>query len=164
VLDVNKLDGGVRRAPLLTYTMATTTMIKILYNDCYGGFNLSDAFVAEYEKRTGKKFNDTRYYGTGPNSIRVDPVALAIFVERGSEWCSGVHAILAVRTVPATLAQYWEIEEYDGSEHVRVHVPWALADVLETYIQTGDHGAMLDQYRRIKAAEQQLKRTTLEDD
>jgi hypothetical protein len=144
--------------------MATSTMIKILYNDCYGGFNLSDAFVAEYEKRTGKKFNDTRYYGTGPNSIRVDPVAHAIFEERGSEWCSGVHAILAVRTVPATLAQYWEIEEYDGSEHVRVHVPWALADVLETYIQTGDHGAMLDQYRRIKAAEQQLKRATLEDD
>ena len=131
-------------------------MIKILYNDCYGGFNLSVEFMAEYERRTGKKVGEHRYLGTGSDSIRIDPVAVAIYEERGNEWCSGLRASLEIRQIPATFAKYWEIEEYDGNEHVVVNVEGALADVLETYIQTGDHASMLVQYRHIKTAQQQL--------
>ena len=131
-------------------------MIKVLYNDCYGGFNLSDQFMAEYERFTGKKVEEHRYLGTGSDSLRIDPIAITIFEERGSEWCSGIRASLETRQIPATFARYWEIEEYDGNEHVIVNVEGALADVLETYIQTGDHATMLDQYRHIKTAQQQL--------
>ncbi len=131
-------------------------MIKVLYNDCYGVFNLSVEFVAEYERRTGKKVEEHRYLGTGSESIRIDPVAIAIFEERGSEWCSGRASSLEILKIPATFARYWEIEEYDGNEHIVVNVEGALADVLETYIQTGDHATMLYQYRHIKTAQQQL--------
>lgn len=132
-------------------------VIKVLYNDCYGGFNLSDAFMAEYEKRIGKKVDDAYHFGSaGSRSIRMDPVAIAIFEERGSEWCSGPHSRLEVRKIHAAFANYWEIEEYDGNEHVVVNVDGALADVLETYIQTGDQAAMLAQYRHIKTAQKQM--------
>ena len=164
MLDVNKLDGASAGAPLLTYTMAASTMIKVLYNDCYGGFNLSDAFMAEYEKRTGKAIDKIQYYGASPKSIRIDPVAIAIFEEHGSEWCSGLHSHIEARKIPAALVDYWEIEEYDGNEHVRVNIAYALADVLETYIQTGDHATMLAQYRHIKTAENQLTRASKESD
>jgi hypothetical protein len=135
---------------------AKPTMTKVLYNDCYGGFGFSKEFIAEYESRTGKKFNEIRQYGTSKDSIRIDPLAHAIFEERGSEWCSGKFASIKVSEIPTILIGYWEIEEYDGNETLRVNVSSALADVLETYMQTGDHAAMVDQYRRIKTAERQM--------
>jgi hypothetical protein len=133
-------------------------MMKVLYNNCYGGFNLSAEFQTEYACRTGKEMTDYQQYSTGSGSIRVDPVAHAIFEEHGSEWSSGLMACIKIREIPTALANYWEIDEYDGDETVRVNVQWALADILETYIQTGDHAAMLDQYRHIKTAQQQMMR------
>ena len=144
--------------------VAGPAMIKILYNDCYGGFNFSNEFTAEYEERTSKKIGEHRYIGSGSDSIRIDPVAIAIFEERGREWCSGLRASLEIRQIPATFAKYWEIEEYDGNEYVVVNVDGALADVLETYIQTGDHVAMLNQYRHVKTAQQQLNHAFRESD
>ena len=141
----------------------STTMFKILYNDCYGGFNFSNEFMTDYEERTGKKISENRYIGSSSDSIRIDPVAIAIFEEHGSEWCSGIKSRLEVRKIPAAFMKYWEIEEYDGNEYVVVNVDGALSDVLETYIQTGDHATMLSQYRHIKTAQQQLTRSFGED-
>ena len=150
---------GGRGCPHCTMaTAAKPAMTKVLYNDCYGGFTLSKEFIAEYESRVGKKLDPYRCYGTGHTTIRVDPVAHAIFEERGSEWCSGPMASIKVREIPTALTNYWEIDEYDGNETVRVNIAAALADVLETYIQTGDQATMLVQYRHIKVAEQQLMR------
>jgi hypothetical protein len=129
--------------------------LKILYNDCYGGFCFSAEFEAEYERRTGKKIQDICPYG--PNhAIRADPISVAIFEEKGTEWCSGRSSSLKLHTIPTVLAKYWDIDDNDGDETVRVSIEGALADILETYMQTGDHAAMIDQYRRIKTAEKQL--------
>lgn len=136
--------------------MAAT--LKILYNDCYGGFHFSPEFEAEYERRTGKKIQEICPYG--PNhAIRADPTSISIFEEKGTEWCSGRFSSIKVHTIPAAFAKYWDIDEYDGDETVRVNIEEALADILETYMQTGDHAAMIDQYRRIKTAQQQLMRS-----
>lgn len=131
---------------------------KVLYNNCYGGFNLSDAFVEEYTRRTGREPSAEDMFRTGQHSIRMDPVAIAIYEEKGSEWCSGLLSSIRVREIPTTFASYWSIDEYDGDERVVVNVEGALADVLETYIQTGDQAAMLTQYRNIKVAQDQLKK------
>jgi hypothetical protein len=131
--------------------------LKILYNDCYGGFHFSSEFEAEYEVRTGKKVRDICPYG--PNkAIRADPVTISIFEEKGMEWCSGRFSSIKLYQIPAVFARYWEIDEYDGDETVRVNVAEALADILETYMQTGDHATMVDQYRHIKTAEKQMVR------
>jgi hypothetical protein len=147
---------GAGRVLALASTMSA--MMKILYNDSYGGFNFSDAFEAEYERRAGKKIREVCPYG--PNkAIRADPVAVGIFEEKGTEWCSGRFSSLKLYQIPAVFARYWEIDEYDGDETVRVNVAEALADILETYMQTGDHAAMVDQYRHIKTAERQMVRS-----
>ena len=128
-------------------------MPRVLYNDCYGDFSFSDAFVAEYEKRSGTSMEaDGRLYRIGVNSIRCDPIALQLFDERGSEWSSGPDASLAVRDVPDLFALYWEIDEYSGNETVRVKVTDALADILETFIDGGDEATLRRQYAVIMAA------------
>jgi hypothetical protein len=127
--------------------------MKILYNDYYGGFNFSDSFLAEYKARTGNELNVVNsLFRIGPNSIRCDPVAIAIFEDRGTKWCSGDAADLAIYEIPEVFANYWEIDEYDGNETVRVNITEALADILDTYMETRDQDALERQYKIIKEA------------
>jgi len=131
--------------------------VKVLYNDCYGGFDFSMAFKEEYEKRTGAPLEIlSAYVRVGANSVRCDPMAIKLFEEKGSEWCSASHSLLEVREIPDVFANYWEIEEYYGNEHVRILVNEALADVLHTYMDTGDHAAMKRQYTAILEAKKQV--------
>lgn len=160
-----KVDVGSTLTAHLLYSKMTTapaapSTMKVLYNDCHGGFGFSKDFEDEYKLRTGNRIAYTRYYGYGSQSIRIDPVAIAIFEEKGSEWCSGEYCVLTLREIPTAFADYWTIEDYDGLETVQVNSDSALADVLEAYILSGDHGAMMDQYRRIKSALTQLRRLT----
>jgi hypothetical protein len=128
--------------------------MKILYNNCYGpGFTLSDAFLEEYEKRTGKKLEPAKVlFHTGVGSIRCDSIAIALFEEKGSEWCSAPGSDIAIRDIPSVFDHYWEIEESDGDEYVRILVSEALADILHTFMQTGDRATLDRQYAAIIAA------------
>ena len=130
-----------------------TGTFKVLYNDCYGSFDFSDAFLAEFKKRTGRDLDTQKaLFHLGPNSIRRDPIAIAIFEEYGAEWCSGKDSYLAVRELPAVFTHYWEIDEYDGNETVRADVNAALVDCLDTFMQTRDAALLEKQYVEIKAA------------
>lgn len=134
-------------------------MIKILYNNCYGGFDFSEEFKAEYARRKGEPIEARgRLYRRGPDSIRCDPVAVAIFEEFGNERASGPHSAIELCEIPATFAHYWEIEESDGDETVRVIVSEAYADILHTYMASGDSVALERQYRAIKVAEDRWRR------
>lgn len=134
-----------------------TGTFKVLYNDCYGGFAFSEAFLAEFKARTGRDLDTYKaLFRLGPNSIRCDPQAIAIFEEHGTEWCSGQGAYLEVREIPVLFMHYWEIEEYDGNETVRVDVNAALADCLETYMQTRDIAELERQYAAIQAGKKAL--------
>lgn len=131
--------------------------MKILYNNYYGGFAFSDAFLTEYKSRTGKDLNIMNaLFRTGPSSIRCDPDAIAIFEENGSTWSSGNEAELAIYEFPDVFKNYWEIDEYDGNETVRINVTEALADILDTYMETRDHATLERQYQIIKDASKGL--------
>lgn len=125
--------------------------MKILYNNCYGtGFSLSDAFIAEYETRKGRKINVTKsLFQRNIGSIRCDPDAIAIMEEKGSVWSSGPGSELAIYEVPPVFDEYWEIEENDGDEYVRILVSEALADVLHTFMETGNRDVLNTQYAAI---------------
>jgi hypothetical protein len=125
--------------------------IKVLYNNCYGpGFTFSNAFIAEYEAKTGQHLDTiSALFCRGSDSIRCDPVAIAIVEERGSAWCSGPESEIAIYEVNDVFARYWEIESNDGDEYVRVLVSEALADVLHTFMETNDRAALDRQYRAI---------------
>lgn len=134
-------------------------MVKILYNDCYGGgFQFSPAFIAEITRRTCGKVdaaNAWRLLG-GADSLRCNPVVVALFEEKGVEWSSGPECSLALREIPDIFAGYWEIEECEGNEYVRVLVAEAMADLLQTYMESprtpADLTLLTEQCERIAAA------------
>jgi len=133
----------------------STMLLKVLYNNCYGpGFCFSDAFIAEYEAKTGRKLDTiAALFRRGADSIRCDPVAIALVEERGAAWCSGPESEIAIAEVDTVFERYWEIEEAGGDEYVRVMISEALADVLHTFVQTGDRDALDRQYKAIMSAQ-----------
>lgn len=134
--------------------------IKILYNDSYDGdFGFSEALEAEYKKRTGREIRTmTRLYRIGADSVRRDPVAIALVEEMGAESASGLGAYLQIREIPAMFERYWSVEASFGTENIHVDVNEAFADVLHQYMDTGDLGALVKQYRAVKTAMGQMAR------
>ena len=131
--------------------------MKVLYNDCYGDFAFSAAFLAEYKARTGLELDLTKaLFHTGAHSIRCDPVAIALVEEHGVEWASAPEANITIYEFPDVFAHYWEIEDYDGNETVHLNVSDAIADLLHTFMDTAasvrDIAALERQYRAIMAA------------
>ena len=90
--------------------------MKVLYNTCYGGFNFSNKFVAEFNRRFPDKAITS--YDEG---CRSDPDAVALFEELGSEESSGHYAELSVMEIPDDVN--WSIREYDGRESVQWDIP-----------------------------------------
>ena len=87
-------------------------MTKIVINNCYGGFGLSEAAM--------KNFPD---YKSAYDIPRNDPLLVEI-VEAEPERASGFCASLKVVEIPNDVE--WTIEEYDGIEWVaEKHRTWS---------------------------------------
>jgi len=131
--------------------------MKVLFNASFGaGFAFSDAFNAEYNARTGKEPRIYERLLPSAESIRIDPIAIAILEEKGAEWISGPHAAIEVREIPDVFARYWTIDEYEGEESVRVDINEALADILHTFMETGVKSILEYQYKGIMDAERAM--------
>lgn len=116
----------------------------ILYNSCYGGFNLSKEFFRRYKELNleNKKNNDNKkddqneiknetennkdhdnddyqnsYYYSNYQS-RTDPLAIQIWTELGSETASGHCSNIKCGWLPIKYKNHFKIDEYDGSESV----------------------------------------------
>lgn len=114
-------------------------MNKIVYNACYGGFDLSEEAMLLYGEYIGVKLyveKDpiTTYYWTHPEANsnewdkykeyyftldfeRHDPLLVRVVEELGSEKASGEHAKLRIYE---TDSDHYRINEYDGNESVEV--------------------------------------------
>ena len=132
--------------------------IKVIYNNCYGGFAFSAKFEKEYNARTSQMLATHRRLldARSPTNIRVDPVAIAILEEKGTEWSSGQNSSLEIRQIPAIFSSYWTIDEREGDETVECNTESILSDLLHTYMKSGDHGSLTDGYRQIMAGTPRL--------
>ena len=83
--------------------------MKVVINDCYGGFGLTEIALAEYKDRKGITDPNFYYY-----DIPRDCPVLVEMVERGD--VEGTYAELKVVEIPDDVD--WYIAEYDGMEHV----------------------------------------------
>lgn len=93
-------------------------MQKIVINTCYGGFNLSDAAVAEYANRKGIPVDEVMHW----EIPRDDTDLVAVVEQLGGNMGYGTE--LKVVTIPADVQ--WQIDEYDGIEHVaEKHRTWS---------------------------------------
>jgi hypothetical protein len=87
-------------------------MTKVVYNDCYGGFSLSEAAIARYKKIKGAVLGDFdhRY------DIERDDPALVQVVEELGKTANGEFADLQIEEVPK--GTQWRIDGYGGKEFI----------------------------------------------
>lgn len=93
-------------------------MHRIVINDCYGGFGLSESAIQRYRDLAG--ITDPTFYDR--DIPRDDPYLVQI-VRELSTASFGAHAKLKIVEVPGDVD--WEIAEYDGVEWVaEKHRTW----------------------------------------
>jgi len=85
--------------------------MKVVINNCFGGFGLSDAALEEYKGLRGITDPDFYYY----DIPRDCPVLVSMIEEQGTA-INGSFSDLKVVEIPDGIN--WYIEEYDGLEHV----------------------------------------------
>jgi hypothetical protein len=95
----------------------------------------SEQFMDEYEKRTSKKTIIWLCW------MRSDPIAIAIFKEKGSEWCcrSG-KAQLRLESIPALFGNHYKIKKdtFDDEEHIVIHWDALHRQALQRFVESGD--------------------------
>jgi len=91
--------------------------MKIVINDCYGGFGLSDIAVKALGLRNSRSYID-----------RTDERLIAL-VEACSDTASGPYAELKVVEIPDS-ATDWELEEYDGLESILAVVDGKIVHII----------------------------------
>lgn len=84
-------------------------MTKIVINTVYGGFGLSHKALNRYNKLSGQGIKHDR------DISRDDPYLIQVVEEFDME-ADGFCAKLKIIEIPDDIE--WEIEEYDGKEHV----------------------------------------------
>jgi len=89
-------------------------MAKIVFNDCFGGFGVSDKAIQRYWEIKGLPVPDdfTRF---DLEEDRADPILVQVVEELGDE-ANIVYSDLQIRELPA--GTLYRIDEYDGSETV----------------------------------------------
>ena len=93
---------------------------KIVINACFGGFGLSEEAIAMYRERKGIAANERPTYA---DEIARDDYDLVYIVETLGEKANTSYSMLKVVEIPADVE--WQIEEYDGSEHIaESHRTW----------------------------------------
>jgi Lhr-like helicase len=105
-------------------------MVKVVINNCYGGFSLSKEACELYAKKIGLntgKWNETwKFFQEGDfydRDIPRDDSVLVSIVEELGEKANGYCAELKIVEIPEDVE--WDIHEYDGSEWVaEVHRTW----------------------------------------
>ena len=101
--------------------------MKVLVNDCYGGYGISLEAEQLYFTKKGISFElIEEKYGRGKYLIdgevayaeldRDDPILIEVVEEIGSERASGIHAELSICEIPDGCE--YSIHEYDGTEYI----------------------------------------------
>ena len=88
--------------------------MKILFNNCFGGFRLSEKAIQMYNKRKG---TDYKYSHQLDRGFRDDETLIQIVEELGAEANGEGHSELAIAEIPD--GAHWYIEEYDGVETIQ---------------------------------------------
>lgn len=94
--------------------------MKVVINNCYGGFSLSEAGIVRYLELKGVEVPHVDFYDR--DIPRDDPALIQVVQELGDA-ADGYCANLKIVEIPDGVE--WQIEEYDGNEWVaEKHRTW----------------------------------------
>ena len=101
-------------SPLSAIETKNNETFKVVYNACYGGFDMSAQGIDEYNRRTSKNITDPEYIA------REDPVLIDIVETMNGKDINKKHSKLKVKEFPKKFKSFLEWDEYDGYESVRI--------------------------------------------
>ena len=87
---------------------------KVIYNNCYGEFGVSELALKEYNMRTNKNITHGR-------SIDRFDTTLIELVETLGEAVNDLHSELKIMEIPIKYRAFIDIEDYDGKQFVRIN-------------------------------------------
>ena len=92
---------------------------RVVINECYGGFGLSDEALERYRQLTGTPDSVFLY-----NNVERDDPYLVQLVREMGDAANGPCSELKIVEIPADVV--WDIEEYDGVEWIAErHRTWS---------------------------------------
>lgn len=86
---------------------------KVVYNDCYGGFDLHQKALDEYNKRSGKTIQHAEMIA------QTDPILIELVEEMGKE-VNSKHSKLKIAEFPLRYKDFLKWSDYDGLEKITV--------------------------------------------
>lgn len=87
--------------------------MKVLFNNCFGGFRLSEKVIQMYNERKG---TDYKYSYQLDRGFRDDETLIQIVEELGAEANEDNYTELAIAEIPD--GAHWYINNYDGVETI----------------------------------------------
>jgi hypothetical protein len=94
--------------------MSTPDTFKVIYNACYGGFDLSKAALAEYNRRTSKCVKFAEYIS------HEDPVLIQMIETMDAKEINSENSKLKIKEFPIKCKPFLTWYEYDGKESVKI--------------------------------------------
>jgi len=113
----------------------------------YGRFAFSDKFMDTYKSK------DLRW--ESHEIYRTDPLAIALFKEHGSDWCSASGTTLELSTFPSFLE--YSIKHsamfYGSIEEIAINWEQMYKKLLDEVMTSRDVDASMEKYKALKEAE-----------
>jgi hypothetical protein len=97
--------------------MVNEEEIEILLNICYGGWNISKKAIELYKLRSPSYNVTENYFDYYLN--RHDSILVQIYKELGDNF-DGKHSKTKIKKILKKYENYYDIDEYDGKECVRI--------------------------------------------
>jgi hypothetical protein len=112
--------------------MSSLQTFKIIYNDCYGGFDLSNNGLEEYNRRTSKNVSL-------PDYIDREDIDLIEMVETmDAKKINSNNSKLKIKELPIKFRSFLRWNEYDGKESVTIdytnYIVYNVKNILDTNI------------------------------
>lgn len=97
--------------------MVNEEEIEILINICYGGWNISKKAIELYKLRNPSYVNENEF---GYYFNRDNPILVQIYKELGNDF-DGKYSKTKIKKILKKYENYYDIDEYDGKEYVRIN-------------------------------------------
>ncbi len=98
--------------------------MPVLYNHCYGGFDLSKEAKELYKEYTGNNYDYFKVRRHCPYTVKV-------FEVLGSKKFGDSYSNIKCETIPIYMEHYYSIHEYDGMEGIETKSEWFKYDMIQ---------------------------------
>ncbi len=117
---------------LTAFLSNSSETIDVLYNNCYGGYSVSDEAKKLYKEYTDNDYGKLNY----EREERHCPYIIKVFETLGSKKFGDSYSQIELHKIPIYMEYYYSIHEYDGMEGVEIQSKWFKYDMIQFVIKS----------------------------